>query len=192
MTSRHLKFNILHLTLILCAIIFTISTPHAEEPQPPFVENSLFMLRMIPRSPEQMIAFYEARGFPAKTREIFTNTCFITAVVRNKSQKVLWLELKYWRFYNEKGEIIRHNRDFWTALWQQQKLEQSNLSTFGWTLMPEVRDLQPNESVGGNIVLPRTRGSFNFEAVFVTEQNKRGSEIRVQFKDLQCLDNSKT
>ncbi len=39
-------------------------------------------------------------------------------------------------------------------------LPQANRSTFGWTQLPAVRDLQPDEPVGGNLVFPGTTGSI--------------------------------
>ncbi len=152
----------------------------------PYVENSLFSFRLIPRTPEQMAAFYEARGFPKSATALIKKTCYFTAVVNNKSQRVIWLDLKYWRFYNAQKEIRRIDRQYWNTQWEKIKLPQAHRSTFGWTLLPEIRNLLPNEHVGGNIVIPSIDNTFTLEALFITGQNRRGGEIRAELKNIRC------
>lgn len=156
----------------------------------PKVENALFRFHLTPRTAEQMAAFYEGRGFPASARQIIKNTCFFTAVFRNKSDKVIWLELTNWHFYTLDGEVKRLDRQYWNSQWDKIQLAQASRSTFGWTLLPEVRDLQPHEPVGGNIVLPMLNKPVTLKAYFVTGQNKRGTGINVEFRNIQCA-NSK-
>jgi len=133
-----------------------------------------------------MAAFYEARGFPQAAIEPLKQACFVTALLRNKGPEVLWLELDEWRFHSDNREISRLGRAYWWALWRQLDVPQANRSTFRWTLLPEVRDLRPDESVGGNIVLPRHRGRFTVQARFVTGEKRRGKEMVVTLKDLRC------
>ena len=151
------------------------------------VENDFFRMRLIPRTPEQMAAFYEGRGFPEAARNIIKTTCFFTTGFRNKSDKVIWLQLANWHFYTAKGEVKRLDRDFWNQQWDTIQLAQASRSTFGWTLLPEERDLQPHESVGGNIVLPMTNEPLTLKAYFVTGQNKRGTGINVEFRNVRCV-----
>ncbi len=157
-----------------------------QEKKGPYVENSLFSFQLIPRTPEQMAAFYEARGFPKSATELIKKTCYFTAIIRNKSQRVIWLDLEHWRFYNSQHEIKRIDRQYWNTQWQQIKLPQAHRSTFGWTLLPEIRNLLPDEHVGGNITLPSMEDKFTLEAMFITGQNKRGTEIRAELKNISC------
>lgn len=152
----------------------------------PKLENDLFRFRLLPRTAEQMAAFYEGRGFPESARNNIKNTCFFTAGFRNKSDKVIWLELANWHFYTTTGEVKRLDRSYWNTQWDKIQLPQSSRSTFGWTLLPEERDLQPYESVGGNIVLPVLDEPITLKAYFVTGQNKRGTGINVEFRDIRC------
>jgi len=173
-------------TLIYAVETNAEKTDSEESRKGPFVENSLFSFRLIPRSPEQMAAFYEARGFPKSAIDLISKTCYFTAIIRNKSKRVIWLDLKYWRFYNDQDEITRIDRQYWNKHWDQIKLPQAYRSTFGWTLLPEIRNLQPNENVGGNIVLPSLGENFTLEAMFITGKNKRGGEIRAELKNISC------
>lgn len=154
--------------------------------QGPKVENDIFRFRLIPRTPEQMAAFYEGRGFPEAARNIIKKTCFFTTGFRNKSDKVIWLELANWHFFTAHGEVKRLDRNYWNSEWDKIQLAQSSRSTFGWTLLPEERDLQPHEPVGGNIVLPVQDEPLTLKAYFATGQNKRGTGINVEFRNIQC------
>lgn len=183
--------NKLELTLLLLCLAFASNSVIAEQSttENPLVENSLFSFRLIPRAPEQMAAFYEARGFPKTATELIKKTCYFTAIVRNKSNQVIWLDLKYWRFYDSQNEIERIDRQYWNLQWEKIKLQQAHRSTFAWTLLPEIRNLLPNEQVGGNIVLPALTDKFTLETIFITGKNKRGSEIHAELKNIQCKKN---
>ena len=173
------------ITLVFLAATYS-SALLAEEDDNPFVENSYFKFRMIPRSSESMIAFYEARGFSKAALALIKETCFITAIVRNKNKAIVWTDLKNWRFFNKDNEVMRLNRAYWNTQWQNLNIAQASRSTFEWTLMPEQRDLQFNEPVGGNVIIPKPDSSFDIEVIFVTGKNKRGPEIKVHFKNLRC------
>lgn len=150
-------------------------------------KDSGIKLRTIPRSPDQMAAFYEARGFPNTAIEALTQTCFVTVSFRNHSGDVAWLELSRWRFVDENGrEVKRRDRAYWNALWEQLGVPMANRATFGWTQLPEVRDLRPSEPVGGNVALLPPSGRFRLEARFATGKNKQGKEIVVILDDLVC------
>ena len=150
------------------------------------VETEALNFRLIPRTPAQMAAFYEGRGFPGAALEEVKKTCFMTTIIRNKSDTVIWLEPKRWRFMTDKGELERLDRAYWRSKWRRLNIPQAKRSTFGWTLLPETRDLRPDEPVGGNIVLPLTDRPFSLEARFATGSDKRGKELIVQFDTLRC------
>ena len=118
------------------------------------VENDDLLVVLRPRTPEQMAAFYEARGFPQAALEHVSDACFVTVHIRNRSKRVIWLDLSAWRFSSDGQPLARLDRDHWQAQWDEIRLRQASRSTFGWTLLPEIRDLQPDEPVGGNLVFP--------------------------------------
>lgn len=145
-------------------------------------------MRMIPRTPNQMAAFYEARGFPKFALDAIRKTCFITVGIRNKGEDILWLDLTNWRFRSVDGEIHRLDRHYWKQEWIRLGLSQAHQSTFRWTLIPEQLDYRPQEREGGNIVLPRTGKPFTLEAEFRSGKDKRGSLIKLKFENLQCAE----
>jgi len=161
-------------------------TAGGESSPDPTVENEEIFMQLRPRTPEQMAAFYEARGFSKQAIGHIKQACFVTAIIKNKSNRVVWLDLDNWHLETPSGELRRRGRDDWERLWQEIDLPQAHRSTFGWTQLPAVRDLQPGEGVGGNITLPRGGEAFTLKADFLTGKTRRLGMIRVRFENIHC------
>lgn len=152
-------------------------------------ENKNFRISMSSRTPQQMAAFYEARGFPKPMINEIRKQCFITTYIKNKSQYVLWTDIKSWKFYHDGKEIIRLDRDYWKAFWQEMNAPMPSQSTFRWTLIPESLDYRPNEGEGGNIVLPRVAGPIQVKAHFVLlDGQKKGTDLDVELPPIHCAE----
>lgn len=142
-----------------------------------------------PRTPDQMRAFYSARGFPRSMVELLAEQCFITVRIHNTGSDVLWLELANWRFSAAGQPVVRFHRDYWKTRWQEMNIPLASQSTFRWTLLPERLDFQPDEQEGGNIILPRTREPLSVQAEFATGEDRRGAPLRLRFDNLYCAEN---
>lgn len=173
--------------LLLCLNVFISEAAENRTPRLE-VNNETMRMRLIPRTPNQMAAFYEARGFPKFAINTIRDTCFITVGIRNKSKTIVWLDLASWHFSSADGEIHRLDRSYWKQVWKRQGLSQAHQSTFRWTLIPEQLDYRPQEREGGNIILPRTGKPFTLLADFRTGKDKRGSLIKVKFENMQCAE----
>lgn len=152
------------------------------------IDNALLRFRIVPRTADQMAAFYEGRGFPPEAIKSIRKDCFFTVIMKNRGQDVLWVNLAQWKFEDEKGESIsRRDRRYWAREWNQVRLPKPYQSTFGWTLFPEKRDLHHDEPVGGNIVLVRTNRTIKVTAVFDTGPKEgRGGKVKLVWEGLQC------
>jgi hypothetical protein len=170
------------LGVLACSSAAAIDKPFSG----PFVENDQLLMVLKPRTAEQMAAFYEARGFPDTAIERIKKTCFVTVHIRNKSRSTLWLEQKNWLISSHNRPLTRLGRDYWDAQWNAIELPPANRSTFGWTQLPMVRDLQPDEPVGGNIVFPGSTETFDLVARFYVGQDKRGGMLVTRFENIQC------
>lgn len=148
-------------------------------------------LHLTPRTPEQMAAFYEARGFPATMIEVLERQCFITVRIRNNSDDVIWLELANWRFESGGRPLPRLHRQEWKARWAAMNIPLASQSTFRWTLLPETLDFQPDEEEGGNIILPRVTEPIRLRAEFASGADKRGPVIRFAYDELRCAEDAK-
>jgi len=173
------------LYLVLTPLIFPYNLLAATK-QPVKYEDSDLKARLIFRSPDQIEAFYLGRGFSKKAIKRITDTCFITAIISNKAVDVLWLELDNWRFTSKSQPIRRITRDYWKKQWQEVGMPLNHQSTFGWTLLPDVRDLRRFEGVGGNVAIPRQNGPFDLEMQFNTGSDKKGKQKKIVFHNLRC------
>lgn len=139
------------------------------------------------RTQEQMRAFYGARGLPPAALQELSKACFLTVSLHNRRSETLWLEPLTWRFINAQGKLIpRIARSEWTARWTALQVPLAAQSTFGWTQLPESRDLYPDESVGGNIAILPPPGSFRLIAHFRTGTDGDGKTIELSVPDLSC------
>ena len=158
---------------------------------PPAYEwnSSQLHIRLEPRTPNQMAAFYEARGFGQTMIDILRAQCYITVLIENRSRDILWLDLAQWRFANADGEIPRPDRNYWKARWQAMDIPLAHQSTFRWTLLPEQLDFRPGEREGGNIVLPRLGKPMRIHARFARGKDREGAPIDVAFDAVICAEN---
>lgn len=172
---------------LLLGTLLATPTFGIDQPWPgPFVENDDLLMVLMPHTPDQITAFYEARGFPQTALELISDTCFVTVHIENKSRRVIWLETANWSLSSNNRTIRQRSEEDWDALWDEISLPLANRATFGWTQLPEQRDLQPDEPVGGNIVLDGDIRKFNLEAHFLTGTHKRGGMLKVRFQDIDC------
>lgn len=138
------------------------------------------------RTPEQIEAFYSARGFPAPALKALREACFFTVGIRNGSNDVVWLELDRFLVKDDSGKgVARITRPQWKKRLQALKVPQASQSTFGWTQLPEQRDLQPDEPVGGNFAIARQSGALNLTLNFRRE-GKPG--LAFDFPGLRCAE----
>jgi len=154
-------------------------------PVRPQLGNKDFTLRLAPRSPNQIAAFYEARGFPRVAVDEARKACFITVGLRNNSDTIVWFDLGNWRFSTAKGRLNRIMRNDWATRWKALGLDQRFQSTFRWTLAPEQLDFRPHEREGGNITLPYTDQAITISGeIYVGNQKNR--LYQVKFENIYC------
>jgi len=153
----------------------------------PFIERPDLLIVLRQHAPEQIAAFYEARGFPAAAIERIKATCFITVHIRNRDDDVIWLDTAEWTFTSKGKPLERLDRSYWDSQWDNIKLRQASRSTFGWTQLPDVRDLQPDEPVGGNLVFPGDTERLDMTLKLPTGTNRQGEPIMLEFRDVECL-----
>lgn len=138
------------------------------------------------RTPEQIEAFFSARGFPAAALKTLREACFFTVGIRNGSDDVVWLELDRFSIKDGSGKsVARITRPQWKKRLQALNVPPASQSTFGWTQLPERRDLQPDEPVGGNFAIPRQSQSVHLTTNFRREGK---AELAFDFPDLRCAE----
>lgn len=139
------------------------------------------------RSPEQTNAFYSARGLPLIAVQEIAKSCFLTVGLHNRRADTVWLDLAAWRFADAGGrEVRRVSLPAWTARWKAMQVPLAAQATFGWTQLPETRDMQSDETVGGNVPLVPPAGEFTLTARFPTGAAGMGKPIEIRVPGLSC------
>jgi hypothetical protein len=142
---------------------------------------------IIPRTPEQIAAFYEARGLPPMAIDALAGACFFTVTLVNGSRDRVWVELERWELREAGGaRLTRIARADWNARWDQIGVAAAQRATFGWTLLPEVRDLHPAEPVGGNLTVTPTTKPISLIVRLPKGVNKEKGEIAIEVSGLRC------
>ncbi len=175
--------------LLLVTILFS-SVQSVAATTKHVIENPSIKMVIIPRSAEQMAAFYEGREFPANAIATTREACFFTIGIHNKTNDILWLDTQQWYLNNKNSTISLISKEQWKQRWGKINLPQRFQSTFRWTLLPEQLDFQPGEREGGNITIARQHDPFNLVATFNTAADKKGTPIRLEFKNLRCAEDT--
>ena len=140
------------------------------------------------RTPDQLAAFYTGRGFNQASIDAITKTCFVFGMVENKTYEYLWLILDDWKFFSaDNTPIKRFTRDDWAKTWRQTGLSQAHQATFGWTQLPESRDLRQHEHVGGNVAVAWQDRPFKLVATFRSGADKNGKPRTITVENLTCI-----
>lgn len=150
-------------------------------------QNSGISFAISVRTPEQIRAFYTGRGFPEAAILELESKCLLTIGIQNRRKDIVWLEPSKWRFVTAHGaEVLRISREEWTTRWEILNIPLASRATFGWTQLPESRDLYPGETAGGNIAVIPPAEAFSVEAVFETGADKNGTPIKLKVASLKC------
>jgi len=145
-------------------------------------------IQFAPRTPNQLMSFYEARGFPSEMIDILSRQCFITVRIHNRSKDKIWHDLADWQFSHNGKPLKRERRNYWLDKWQSMNMPQASISTFRWTLIPETLDYLPDEAEGGNIILPRVKGPITVKTSFATGDDKQGPVLNFEYDKLYCAE----
>lgn len=173
-----------------CGLLFILAVItkdiYTETVDPLEYEDDEVYMRLVIRNSDQLTAFYVGREFPKNAIDEILKTCFITPRILNKKLDALWVEPDSWNFIVDNQPIKRIKRNYWKNVWNEVGLPLAHQSTFGWTLMPESRDLRFDEGVGGSIVIPMQTKPFMLKTHFNTGLNKEGQPRVITFKDVSC------
>ena len=172
------------LSILVAAAIGTAAS------QPPVISTEDMEIQFVPRSPDQLMSFYEARGFPPEMIDILSKQCFITVRIHNKSDEKIWHDLGSWQFSHDGKPLKREHRNYWLDKSREMAMPLASISTFRWTLIPETLDYLPDEDEGGNIILPRVKGPITLKASFATGDHKQGDMIMIEYDKLYCAENT--
>ncbi|VAW62204.1 hypothetical protein MNBD_GAMMA09-300 [hydrothermal vent metagenome] len=182
-----MKKALLHATLVLLTGLcsFHSGLYAADDDKQVYTDKEVY-LRFIQLTPRQIGSFYEGREFKKAAVDKLMAACYVTVIIKNKSEDFLWVDINQWEFLQKGKKIKQLDNAYWKKQWDEIKLKQAHRSTFGWTLMPAERNLYPQEDVGGRIPIPMQTEPFSVVLNFPTGENKQGKMKSVKIDNVIC------
>ncbi|WP_124950611.1 hypothetical protein [Sulfuriferula thiophila] len=173
--------------MALCCNLLSVPAAWAAERNT--YQNNGITFSISVRTPDQIRAFYTGRGFPEAAIRELESRCLLTVGIQNNRQDIAWLEPSNWQLITEHGaRVARVSRDELAARWEALHIPLASRATFGWTQLPESRDLYPGETAGGNIVVVPPGEAFTVTVRFATGTDKQGTPVTLQSSPLTCTD----
>ena len=179
------------LLLVAMSITFPCNSIAAPAKKPLVFENKFVRVRLLPRTPDQVAAFYEARGFPKQAIALIKSRCFITVGIRNKSKEILLHDLGTWSYKTKTASLPRIRRQDWFRQWDTMGIERPLQSTFRWTLLPESLDFRPEEGEGGNLTLVGTDEEFSISGSFTISSKTNSPVFNFTINNVHCAGGQK-
>lgn len=139
-------------------------------------------LAVSPLGRDQVVAFYAARGFDAKTLAAYTDACVLSFTLRNESGQTLRHRLADWTA----GNGVRfHPLADWDAEWERRGAPQSARIAFRWAQFPEDQEFAPGDWIMGMAALERRiAGPFRVVARYADEKG----EHEIVTDAVACID----
>jgi len=183
-------FQVLSITPLMLLIGLSASHSSYAASNRQVNENQYIKMVVIPRTPQQMAAFYEGREFPKTAIDETRSACFFTTVIHNKSKNIIQHDYSRWQLNTDATTVSLISKQQWKQRWKQLNIPQRFQSTFRWTLLPEQLDFQAAEHEGGNITILRQAAPFDLVAYFTTVEQEKIKTIRMEFKNLRCAEDT--
>ncbi len=180
---KYFKRYLMIITFLLTVSAFNL---HAATENKNIYSDDDIYLRFIQLTPHQIASFYEGREFSKAAVDKLTASCYVTVIIKNKSDTFLWVDIAEWKFIANGKNILQQDRSYWDKQWDEIGLKQAHRSTFNWTLMPAVRDLYPQEEVGGRIPIAMQNEPFTVVLNFPTGENRQGKLKTVTMENVVC------
>jgi len=146
-------------------------------------------IKLRPRSPEQIAAFYFGRGFPLAMVNEIKQLCFITVSLHNRSKHKLLLDFTNWYFNSKTNALKRYTNSYWIKIWKKHKYPKPSIATFTWTTLKDQFEFQPDEYEAGNIILKRSSDLINIKGTLFLLKNNKPVPIKINFEGIRCVQN---
>ncbi len=142
-------------------------------------------VRLTQISPDQVRAFYQARGFSAAAAEHYVTECVFMTVVRNIGDTPIQHRLADWRYVapGQPARAIRSKTE-WARRWKQQGVNEAARIAFTWAQFPCHANLCAGRLEPGHDKLQRTARRPVRPALHLAQRrqdffrNTRASEVR--------------
>lgn len=144
-------------------------------------------VRLTQISPDQVRAFYQARGFSAEAVEAYATECVFMTVVRNIGDTPIQHRLADWRYTHAGATRSIRSKSGWDALWKKRKVSEAARIAFTWAQFPATQTFAPGDWNQGMTSYRIAHGE-RFDLRFVWHAN--GKTFSGTLHEVQCADAS--
>jgi hypothetical protein len=109
--------------------------------------------------PDQVRAFYLARGFDREAAEAYASACVFQTVLRNEGNAPISFHLGDWRMLKGKTAFRLKTEHDWQHEWAGRKLTEPARIAFRWAQFPLQQDFEPGDWNQGMTTYPLPRGA---------------------------------
>ncbi|QKK11804.1 MAG: hypothetical protein HND59_09620 [Pseudomonadota bacterium] len=145
-----------------------------------------FQVELVQLQPNQVRAFYIARGFSAEQAESLAVTCLMQMIVRNAQPtgaQPIQLPLAHWGVHTAAGRQPLRLTGDWDTLWDAQGTAPEARLAFRWALFPVDQTFHPGDGNWGMITTGLAVGT-RFDLLM---QWMRGAQTETAaMRSLQC------
>lgn len=133
--------------------------------------------------PDQVRAFYLARGFGREDAEIYARACVFQTVLRNDGDAVVAVQLADWRALAARRAFRLRLEPEWQYQWAQRELPEAARIAFRWAQFPLEQHFEPGDWNQGMTAYPLPHGA-RFDLRF--RWRVEGKTVEGVMKGVRC------
>lgn len=127
-----------------------------------------------------VLAFYQARGFPAEAIVPYADACVFSFELQNKTKRTLRLRLADWR---AAGSIRFRPAESWEAEWARRNVPEPARIAFRWAQFQSELEFAPGDWIMGMAALERRpEGAFRLTIPYTIGKKKH----EITLEQLAC------
>jgi hypothetical protein len=104
--------------------------------------TSVQLLQLLP---DQIRAFFLARGFEGEEVERIARACVFQTIFRNDGDRPVEYDLEDWSLLNRGERRPLRTRERWDAEWQTHPIDEPARIALRWALLPTVQGFEPGD-----------------------------------------------
>jgi hypothetical protein len=150
------------------------------------IEMRGIQVRLTQINPDQVRAFYQARGFTPEQAEDYASSCVFMTVVRNISAIPIEHRLADWRYVTDDGrERTIRSKTEWDQTWISRGVAESARIAFSWAQFPATQTFYAGDWNQGMTTYQLPRGS-RFNLIVRWRAGQVGRETTLE--NVRCTD----
>lgn len=138
--------------------------------------------------PDQVRAFYQARGFSSKIANDIANSCMFQSIAKNTQNKAqghtITVQLKLWRVKTDSETRGIKLKESWNNQWKDDEVTPAARIAFRWATLPTEQSYEPSGDYNWGMTSFGLKPGSRFDLKVVWKQEN--TEKSAWIKALRC------